>query len=155
MRYTFQDYTLDPDRRELRRAGEIVSLEPQVFDLLVHLIRNRDRVVSQDEMMSTVWEGRTVSDATLRSRLNAARTAIGDSGQQQDLIRTLPRKGIRFVGTVREEAEPAPPVQVTGTPSLSLRRPSRSPTPPPPKPWQPRRPRRNVRPLGSSIRQSR
>jgi TolB-like protein/tetratricopeptide (TPR) repeat protein len=100
--YYFNDFVLDSGRRELRRGEHQIALEPQVFDLLEFLIRARDRVVSRDELLDAVWQGRTVSDATLSSRVNAARTAVGDSGEAQRLIRTLPRKGIRFVGDVRE-----------------------------------------------------
>jgi TolB-like protein/Tfp pilus assembly protein PilF len=103
LRYLFEDFTLDTDRRELRRGGDIVAVEPQVFDLLAHLIQNRERVVSKDDVLAAVWHGRIVSEATLDSRINAARRAIGDSGEAQRLIRTLPRKGVRFVGAVRED----------------------------------------------------
>ena len=111
MLFYFSDFVLDSSRRELRRGQQQVALEPQVFDLLQYLIRARDRVVSRDELLDTVWQGRTVSDATLSSRVNAARTAIGDTGEAQRLIRTLPRKGIRFVGEVRETPDfpSAPP----------------------------------------------
>ena len=103
MRFVFENHILDPGRRELRRDGERIALEPQVFDLLLHLVRNRERVVSKEDLIATVWRGRTVSDSTLTSRLNAARKAIGDSGEAQRLIRTLARKGIRFVAEVRVE----------------------------------------------------
>src|ERR687886_1252049 len=105
MLYVFDDCVLDPSRRELRRGGSRVELEPQVFDLLEFLIRTRDRVASRDDLLEAVWQGRIVSESTLSSRINAARTAIGDNGTAQRLIRTLPRKGIRFVGDVREELE--------------------------------------------------
>ena len=98
MRYLFEDYTLDTERRELHRGADAVSIAPQVFDLLDYLIRNRERVVSKDDLISAVWNGRIVSDAALTTRLNAARSAIGDSGEEQRLIKTLPRKGFRFVG---------------------------------------------------------
>jgi len=88
------------------------AVEPQVFDLLEFLIRNRDRVVSRDDLLAAVWNGRIVSESTLASRINAARTAIGDNGEDQRLIRTVLRKGIRFVGTVREEQKPG--VATTG-----------------------------------------
>ncbi|MBR0801028.1 winged helix-turn-helix domain-containing protein [Bradyrhizobium jicamae] len=104
MPYRFNDFVLDSDRRELRRGDALVAVEPQVFDLLEFLIRARDRVVSRDDVLAAVWHGRIVSEATLSSRVNAARMAIGDSGEEQRLIRTLPRKGLRFVGEVREEA---------------------------------------------------
>jgi TolB-like protein len=103
MRYLFEDCVLDMDRRELRRGPALRAIEPQVFDLLAHLIRHRHRVVSKDDLIDTIWRGRLVSESALFNRINAARTAIGDSGEGQRLIRTLPRKGLRFVGEVREE----------------------------------------------------
>jgi DNA-binding winged helix-turn-helix (wHTH) protein len=81
---------------------DVVSVAPQVFDLLDYLIRNRERVVSKDDLINAVWNGRSVSDAALTTRLNVARSTIGDSGEEQRLIKTLPRKGFRFVGQVRE-----------------------------------------------------
>jgi TolB-like protein/Flp pilus assembly protein TadD len=102
VRYLFAEYALDTDRRELRRGAALVALEPQVFDLLNHLVRHRDRVISKDELLATVWQGRIVSDSTMFNRINAARGAIGDTGEQQRLIKTLPRKGLRFVGAVQE-----------------------------------------------------
>jgi len=107
VRYVFENYALDTDRRELHRGADVVSVTPQVFDLLDYLIRNRERVVSKDDLINTIWNGRSVSDAALTTRLNAARSAIGDSGQEQRLIKTLPRKGFRFVGSVREAQGPA------------------------------------------------
>ena len=101
--YVFEDCSLDPDRRELRRAANFVAVEPQVFDVLVYLIRNRDHVVSRDDLLAAVWGGRIVSESTLSSRINSARSAIGDSGDQQRFIRTIARKGFRFVGEVREK----------------------------------------------------
>ena len=106
MRWAFDECVLDPERRELQRSGVLVALEPQVFDLLVYLIRNCERVVSKDDLFQAVWRGRIVSDSALANRINAARVAVGDSGDQQALIRTLPRKGFRFVGTITEEREP-------------------------------------------------
>src|SRR6516162_963273 len=105
MRLLFGDHTLDPDRRELRRGSEPIAVEPQVFDLLIHLIRNRDRVVSKDDLIASVWDGRIVSESTLTSRINAARKAIGDSGEEQKLIRTIARRGFRFVGAVRMQPD--------------------------------------------------
>ena len=102
MLYSFDPYALDTDTRELKRGAKLIALEPQVFDLLVFLIENRDRVVSKDDLIASVWKGRIVSESTLTSRINAARKAIGDSGQQQNLIRTVARKGLRFIGTLRE-----------------------------------------------------
>ena len=101
--YCFDNYTLDPARRELRRGGEPIPLQPQVFDLLVYLVCNRERVVSKDDLIANIWGGRIVSESALTTRINAARAAIGDSGEDQRLIRTFPRKGIRFVGDVGEE----------------------------------------------------
>jgi TolB-like protein len=109
LRYLFEDFALDTDRRELRRGADVVPTTPQVFDLLEYLIRHRERVVSKDDLVSAVWKGRIVSDAALTTRLNAARTALGDGGDQQRLIKTLPRKGFRFVGAVREGQTPATP----------------------------------------------
>jgi DNA-binding winged helix-turn-helix (wHTH) protein len=102
LRCLFQDHVFDTDLRELRRGTEVVSIAPQVFDLLDYLIRNRERVVSKDDLINTIWKGRIVSDAALTTRLNVARTAIGDSGEGQRLIKTLPRKGFRFVGQCRK-----------------------------------------------------
>ncbi|MGB8609915.1 winged helix-turn-helix domain-containing protein, partial [Bradyrhizobium sp.] len=107
MRYLFEEYAFDTDRRELYRGADLVSVAPQVFDLLDYLIRNGARVVSKDDLINTIWNGRIVSDGALTTRLNAARTAVGDSGEEQRLIKTLPRKGFRFVGTVREAKRPA------------------------------------------------
>jgi DNA-binding winged helix-turn-helix (wHTH) protein/pimeloyl-ACP methyl ester carboxylesterase len=102
--FAFGNQVLDVDRRELRRGSELIAIEPQVFDLLVYLLRNRDRVVSKDDLIAGVWGGRIVSESTLDSRINAVRKAIGDSGEQQKLVRTVARKGIRFVADVREIA---------------------------------------------------
>ena len=108
MAYCFEAYALDPGTRELRCGGELVPLEPQVFDLLVFLIENRARVVSKDDLMAAVWRGRIVSESTLTSRINAARKAVGDSGDEQVLIRTIARKGFRFVGALSDEPAPLP-----------------------------------------------
>lgn len=101
--YVFEDYSLDTDRRELRRGTKLVAVEPQVFDLLLFLIRNRTRVVSKDDLIAEVWNGRIVSESALYSRITAVRHAIGDTGEAQRLIRTVARKGLRFVAEVREE----------------------------------------------------
>ena len=103
MTLVFADCEIDCDRRELHRTGLSTHLEPQVFDLLVYLVRHRDRVVSKEELIRAVWDGRVISDDTLTSRVGAARRAIGDTGADQRLIRTVPRRGFRFVGEVREE----------------------------------------------------
>ena len=100
--FAFGGYVLDSDRRELTRGSEVIAVRPQVFDLLLYLMRNRERVVSKDDLLHAVWGGRIVSELTLTSHINAARKAIGDSGQEQRLVRTVARKGFRFVGDVRE-----------------------------------------------------
>ena len=105
VQFVFGECVLDTDRRELSRRSESVAVGPQVFDLLIYLIENRGRVVSKDELFEVIWRGRTVSESTLTSHVNFARRAIGDTGEEQRLIRTIPRKGFRFVGNVLE----APP----------------------------------------------
>ena len=105
--FLFSDHGLDTDRRELRRGSDAIAIEPQVFDLLVYLVENRDRVVSKEDLIAAVWSGRIVSDSTLTSRINAARKAVGDTGEEQKLIRTIARKGFRFVGEVRLAHAPA------------------------------------------------
>lgn len=103
MRYFFEHYTFDTERRELRRGPDVVPTTPLVFDLLHYLISNRERVVSKADLINAIWKGRAVSDAALTTRLNATRIAIGDTGEEQRLIRTLPRKGFRFDGYVTEK----------------------------------------------------
>lgn len=120
MLYLFDSYVLDTDRRELRREADPVSLEPQVFDLLAYLIEKRDRVVSKDDLLASIWQGRIVSESTITSRINAARSAIGDSGAQQRLIKTFLRKGVRFVGEVREQIQAAVSEPRIATPALVL-----------------------------------
>ena len=125
--YHFSEFVLDTNRRELRRGNGHIAIEPQVFDLLEFLIRSRERVVSRDDLLAAVWRGRIVSDATLSSRVNAARAAIGDNGEDQRLIRTLPRKGVRFVGEVRETSDPpseAPPTVSEAAKPVDLEGPS-------------------------------
>src|SRR4029450_5253253 len=94
-RYLFEDCVLDADKRELHRGGNAISVTPQVFDLLLYLIRNRQRVASKEAVIAAIWEGRIVSDAALTTRINVARGAIGDNGEEQRLLKTLPRKGFR------------------------------------------------------------
>lgn len=98
----FGEYQIDTDRRELRRAGEPLHVEPQVFDLILYLAENRERVISKDELFERVWKRRVVSDATLSSRINAARRALGDSGDKQSVIRTVSRRGFRFTVEVSD-----------------------------------------------------
>lgn len=118
--YFFEDFALDPERRELRRGANLIAAEPQVFDLLEYLIRHRERVVSKDDLLAAIWHGRIVSDSALTTRINSARAAIGDSGDSQRLIKTLRGKGFRFVGTVREEERSA-----TISPAIGSIEPSR------------------------------
>jgi TolB-like protein len=110
LRYLFDNYIFDTNRRELHYGSKAIAIAPKVFDLLDFLIRNRNRVVSKEDLIDAVWGGRSVSDAALTTRINAARSAIGDTGQQQRLIKTLPRKGFRFVGSIlqRQEGPSAP-----------------------------------------------
>jgi TolB-like protein/Tfp pilus assembly protein PilF len=110
VQFIFDDQTLDTERRELLRGGMPISVEPQVFDLMVYLVQNRDHVVSKEDLIAAVWGGRTISDSTFTSRINAARTALGDSGRDQKLIRTITRKGLRFVGAVSEPSTTTRPV---------------------------------------------
>lgn len=115
MLYSFSDFTLDTDRRELRQGAEQIPVSPQVFDLLIYLIRNRERVVSKGDLVRTIWGGRFVSDAAVTTRLNAVRRAIGDTGEKQLLIKTLQRQGFRFVGAVQEEERQQSPVERAGS----------------------------------------
>lgn len=118
--YRFEDYALDAGRRELRRGLTLVAIEPQVFDLLVFLLSHRDRVVSKEDLLASVWGGRIVSESTLDSRINAARRAIGDTGRDQRLIRTIIGKGVRFVGPVQEQPPESEPVTAASPPRLSI-----------------------------------
>lgn len=102
MRYQFDDFVLDSDRRELAHGSKTIEMGPQVFDLLLHLVRNREHVVTKDNLIEVVWGGRIVSESTLTSHINAVRKAIGDIGEEKRLVRTIARKGYRFVGEVRE-----------------------------------------------------
>jgi predicted ATPase/DNA-binding winged helix-turn-helix (wHTH) protein len=102
MVFAFANCEIDVERRELRRDGRTAHVEPQVFDVLLHLIKHRDRVVGKDELLGAVWDGRIVSEATLSSRISAARRAIGDTGQRQIYVSTIARRGFRFCGEVEE-----------------------------------------------------
>jgi TolB-like protein len=125
LRYLFEDCVLDTDRRELRRGAALVAVEPQVFDFLTHLVRHRDRVVSKDELLASVWRGRIVSESAVFNRINAARAAVGDTGSTQRLIKTLPRKGLRFVADVCENAAAVSAGRVPSPSSVSLPLPDR------------------------------
>jgi TolB-like protein/Tfp pilus assembly protein PilF len=118
--YRFEDYVLDSDRRELRRGPALLVIEPQVFDLLVFLVSHRDRLVSKEDLLASVWGGRIVSESTLDSRINAVRRVIGDNGKEQRLIRTTIGKGVRFVGTAREQPSASEPAAAYAPPRLSI-----------------------------------
>ena len=103
MIFVFEDFELDVERRELRRGAAAMSVEPRVFDLLAYLVAHRQRVVSRDDLIAAVWDGRAVSESAVATSINAARVAVADNGDRQRLIKTVPRKGVRFVGSVREK----------------------------------------------------
>lgn len=113
--YRFLDFTLDPERLELRRADALVEVEPQVFSLLVCLLENRARVVTKDELIEAVWNGRIVSEATISSRISAARTAVGDDGKAQAVIKTFPRRGFRFIAKAQVPRDQEPQDQAAGS----------------------------------------
>jgi TolB-like protein len=128
VQYQFKDFVLDPDRRELARGSGAIVIGPQVFDLLIYLVQNRERVVTKDNLIDVVWGGRIISESTLTSHINAVRKAIGDTGEEQHLVRTIARKGYRFVGDVRESdgskrpdpATPPEPAAQSAAPALTL-----------------------------------
>jgi adenylate cyclase len=121
--YVFDKFELDPGCAELRCSGEVVPVEPQVFQLLELLVSSRDRVVTRDEIFERIWGNRIVSDAALSSRIRDARKAIGDDGSSQRLIRTVQRRGLRFVGNAEEvEQRPVSPVR-SEIPAAPLNRP--------------------------------
>ena len=134
MTLSFSDCEINLERRELWRAKRAVHVEPQVFDLLVYLVQNRDRVVSKDDLIASVWGGRIVSESTLTSRINAARTAVGDNGREQQLIRTIPRKGLRFIGAVNAPADDNQQALAADLPSDGIHEPSRPVLPLPDRP---------------------
>lgn len=102
MVYAFEEYELDIPRYELRYAGKLVKLEPQVFNVLAYLVQHRDRVVTKEELLDQLWPGRFISEATLTSRLMLARRAIGDRGKEQRLIQTVHGRGYRFIAPLEE-----------------------------------------------------
>ena len=103
MIYTFEDFELDTQLYELRRSGEPCRMEPQVFDILLYLVENRDRVVTKNDLFEHIWKDRFVSDSALSSRLKAARATLGDGGREQRLIKTVHGRGFRFIGHVAEQ----------------------------------------------------
>jgi TolB-like protein len=134
VQFLFAGHTLDTDRRELRRAAQLIAVEPQVFDLLTYLVENRERVVTKDDLIASVWGGRIVSDSTLTSRINAARKAVGDSGEDQRLIRTIARKGLRFVGDVHVQSKGAKQAQATAPTPVESHEPTHPALPLPDRP---------------------
>ncbi|MGF1629749.1 MAG: alpha/beta fold hydrolase [Kiloniellaceae bacterium] len=116
MHYHFLDCEIDTETYEFRSGGVLQRLEPQVFDLLCHLVANPNRLVSRDELIEKIWDGRIVSEATIASRINAARKAVGDDGRRQGVIKTVSRRGIRFLAAVRRESATGMPEAVDGPP---------------------------------------
>jgi TolB-like protein len=105
----FDEFEIDLSHQELRRSGQIVPIEPQVYELLVYLVRNRDRVISRKELIDQIWQGRVISEAALSTCISAVRRAIGDSGEHQRLIRTTPKRGFCFIGQVHDRLDDATP----------------------------------------------
>lgn len=122
MVYRFGRFELDLAALELRAGGDTVRVEPQVFGLLALLVGNRERVVSKDEIIEKVWDGRIVSDAAVASRVKSARQALGDDGQSQHFIRTIHGRGYRFVAEARVSRGMTAPLAVaqTSRPSLAV-----------------------------------
>jgi TolB-like protein len=133
MIYVFEDCEVDVVRRELRRGGQAVHVEPQVFDVLVYLIQHRERVVTKDELLKAVWEDRIVSDATLDSRISAARQAIGDTGRRQSLLRTVARRGFRLICEVNERSQTEPTVAASNDPGVDATDAGKAPQHAPPR----------------------
>ena len=129
MAWSFGDYRLDPERFQLTCRDVPVRLEPQVLSLLIHLVRNRDHMVTKDEVVAAVWNGEAVSDASISSRIRSARQAVGDDGEKQAVIRTVHGRGFRFVAEVMpsspahaetERFAPVPPGRPGGRPSIAV-----------------------------------
>jgi TolB-like protein len=134
VQFHFSDHVLDAGLRELTRDGQAVAVEPQVFDLLIYLVENRERVITKDDLIENIWHGRIVSESTLTSRVNSARKAVGDSGREQTLIRTIARKGFRFVGEVQarpKAVEEKSTIEANGAPFKSADDPQSPSTPQP------------------------
>jgi TolB-like protein len=120
MHYCIGDHVLDLRKFELRKSDCVVPAEPQVLSLLFHLVENRDRLVSKDELVAAIWDGRAVSDGTISSRIKSARQLLGDTGEAQRLIRTIHGKGFRFVGEVSELADGRPSDRADSKPSIAV-----------------------------------
>jgi DNA-binding winged helix-turn-helix (wHTH) protein/predicted esterase len=121
MRHDFADCTLDTDSLTLTRSGQPVAVEPQVFDLIRLLVENAGRVVTRDEIVETVWQGRIVSESAISARIAAARKAVGDDGKRQAVIRTVARRGLQLVATVAAPSEVAAPPMPIPTPQQRIR----------------------------------
>ncbi len=128
MTWTFGDFELDPERFELLRRREPVRLEPQVISLLIHPVRHRNRLVTKDEIVAKVWQGRAISDASISSRVRSARQAVDDDGAKQAVIRTVHGQGFRCIATVSElrpaqaapNADREPVDHLAGRPSIAV-----------------------------------
>src|SRR5512145_624849 len=105
MNYQVGPFTIEPARYRIRAGDGTLPVEPKVFDLLVHLIRHRDRVLTREELFQAVWDGREVSDATLSNHVMSARKLLGDSGDLQHAIQTVRGRGYQFVAPVHEVEE--------------------------------------------------
>ena len=103
MKLSFEDCELDLERHELRRAGKLVEVEPQVFDLLKFLAQNSGKLVSKDELVDAIWQGRAIPDSAITARVASARKAVGDDGKAQAIIRTVPRRGLEFVAQISSD----------------------------------------------------
>jgi DNA-binding winged helix-turn-helix (wHTH) protein len=105
MRYRFNDCDIDLIAQELLRNGSPVRIEPQVFDLLVYLVENQGKLIGHDDLLQSVWRGRLVSDSAIASRISAVRKAVGDNGKSQRIIKTVARKGFKFLPAVEKAAD--------------------------------------------------
>jgi hypothetical protein len=121
LKFRFSDFDIDVARHELRQGEELVQIEPQVFSLLVHLVQNRHRVVSKNEIIDVIWQGRVVSEAAISSRVSAARRAIGEDGQ-----RVLDPDRLCFVHGLRLLRKIKVRMKSVATPALAIQRPAQS-----------------------------
>lgn len=127
MRYDFGDFTLDTDIGQLSHAGEEVQVEPRAFTLLCHLVANSDRLVSKDELVEVIWDGRIVTDAAISTLVKTVRRSVGDDGKAQRLIRTVHGRGFRFVGPLRQSIPAGARTEIllpAGEPLVEASRPS-------------------------------
>jgi len=122
MIYQSSNFSLDTKSYGLERNGEKHSVEPQVFDLLIYLIEHRNRVVTRDELLDNLWQGRIVTDSALNARLKTARKAVGDNGKRQGIIKTIHRRGYQFIADIAESGagEPESEIDARETPQHPL-----------------------------------